>query len=118
MTSTLNTKTQPSPSSKSIRLRRNRSESQWRKLLEQFNTSGLTQAQFCKDHHISSGSFHKWKKRLFASDQDGLPNPFIEVAPLEQSAIAISEPVHPKTKQDWDVELELAKGCILRVRLS
>lgn len=118
MTSTLNTKTQPSPSSKSIRLRRNRSESQWRKLLEQFNVSGLTQAQFCKDHHISSGSFHKWKKRLFASDKGSLPNRFIEVAPLEQNAITVSEPTHRKIKQNWDVELELAKGCILRVRLS
>lgn len=118
MTSTLSTKSQPSSPSKSIRLRRNRSESQWRKLLEQFNTSGLTQAQFCKKHHISSGSFHKWKKRLFASDQSGLSSPFIEVAPLEMNAITASEPMHPETKQAWDVELELTKGCILRVRLS
>lgn len=117
MTFTQPTQTPQSPHPTPARQRRNRSESEWRKLFEAFNSSGLTQTQFCKDHHISSGSFHKWKKRLFSSNQSNKASPFIEVAPIAPNAIIPTSP-HFEKPQTWDVELELAKGCILRIRLS
>ncbi len=90
-----------------------RTQEQWKALLEEFNTSGLTRAAFCKKHRIATSSLYRWQK-LFddhAGDTD-----FIDVTePLANAPK--SHPV-PVRDNDWQVELELGAGIVLRLRTT
>jgi hypothetical protein len=44
-------------------IRQRRSNQQIVQLLEEFEKSNVTVKDFCKQHHISTGNFHKWKSR-------------------------------------------------------
>jgi transposase-like protein len=44
-------------------IRQRRSRQQIAQLLEEFERSKVSVKDFCKQHHISSGNFHKWKSR-------------------------------------------------------
>jgi hypothetical protein len=39
-----------------------RSREQWRRLVEGWAGSGLTQAQYCERHRISVASLHRWRE--------------------------------------------------------
>jgi len=41
--------------------RSRRTKEQILSLLSEFSKTGLTVKQFCQAHHISTGTFHKWK---------------------------------------------------------
>jgi len=43
-----------------------RTKAQWKALLENYTTSGLTQAAFCKKYHLATSSLCKWQT-YFAS---------------------------------------------------
>jgi hypothetical protein len=92
------------------RVRVMRTQEQWKALLEEFNTSGLTRAAFCKKHRIATSSLYRWQQ-LFehASDTD-----FIDVT----EPLANAPGLHPAPVRDndWQVELELGGGLVLRLR--
>ena len=105
---------EPQPLSTSRRRPRvMRTQKQWKALLEEFNNSGLTKAVFCKKHRISTSSLYRWQQ-LFgdkAGDAD-----FIDVTePLSNAPR--SHPI-PASDNDWQVELELGCGIVLRLRTS
>jgi len=88
-----------------------RSKTQWRALLDEYATSGLTKSAFCKQHQISTSSLYKWHKYFTA--HTGAAE-FIDITePLAKTASPL--PVH-KSDNHWQVELELGAGVILRVR--
>lgn len=102
---------QPQPTSRR-RTRIMRTQEQWRALLEEFNTSGLTRAAFCKKHRIATSSLYRWQQ-LFehVSDAD-----FIDVTePLANAPQSHPDPVRDN---DWQVELELGDGIVLRLRTT
>jgi transposase-like protein len=41
-----------------------RTRAQWRRLVEDWPDSGLTQEQYCRRHGISVASLHRWRERL------------------------------------------------------
>jgi hypothetical protein len=41
-----------------------RTAEHWRRLVEGWPASGLTQAQYCERHGISIASLHRWRERL------------------------------------------------------
>jgi hypothetical protein len=102
---------QPQPTSRR-RARVMRTQEQWKALLEEFNTSGLTRAAFCKKHRIATSSLYRWQQ-LFehASNTD-----FIDVTEPLANAPG-SHPV-PVRDNDWQVELELGSGFVLRLRTT
>jgi hypothetical protein len=61
----------------------------WWKHLQQWRQSGLSQAQYCRQHQLSLGTFGWWKGRLSATDGPVQPiarrpaagqrNPFVEL---------------------------------------
>jgi hypothetical protein len=89
-----------------------RTQEQWKALLEEFNTSGLTRAAFCKKHRIATSSLYRWQQ-LFehASNTD-----FIDVTGPLVNAPG-SHPVSVRDN-DWQVELELGSGIVLRLRTT
>ena len=96
-----------------------RSKDQWRTLLTEFKASGLTQAVFCKKHRIAASSLYKWRKHF---NQPPSSPEFIELSePLSSGSPAQTHlPPQPSCQtaesHDWQVELELGSGMILRLR--
>lgn len=89
------------------------SEARWRQLVAQYESGSLTQKIFCQQHQISIGSLHKWRKRF--KQIEGM-NDFIEIS---QTIIPTTPSLPPDMEQnnsDWQVELELGQGMVLRVR--
>lgn len=106
----LRSQSQPQPHLKS-RTRVMRSKAQWKTLLEEFNNSGLTKSAFCKKHRIATSSLYRWQQ-LFA--EHVAPTDFIDVTqPLSSTAAPALAHAHDN---DWQVELELGAGIILRLR--
>ncbi len=88
-----------------------RTKTQWKELLEEFASSGLTKSAFCKRHQIASSSLHKWLK-YFEGKSAGAE--FIDIT--EPLAKATSPLPAPKNDSQWQVELELGAGVVLRMR--
>ncbi len=104
----INFTTQSTPKPKT---RVQRTKAQWKSLLEQYATSGLTQAAFCQKHRIATSSLCKWRK-YFAS-QDAASD-FIDIT---ESLAKTPSPFGDSDRDDqWQVELELGRGVVLRVR--
>lgn len=103
---------QPKPNLKP-RTRVMRSQGQWNALLAEFNNSGLTKTAFCKKHRIATSSLYRWQQLL--SEQTGVTD-FIDVTqPLASTPESSLAQVHDN---DWQVELELGAGIVLRLRTT
>ena len=90
-----------------------RSRSQWKALLAEFNNSGLTRTAFCKKHRIATSSLYRWRQ-IFADHARGAD--FIDVTqPL--SSTPTPPPAHARDN-NWQVELELGAGIVLRLRTT
>ena len=90
-----------------------RTQEQWKALLEEFNTSGLTKSAFCKKHRIATSSLYRWQQ-LFG-DRASNAN-FIDVT--DQLTNAPRSHSVPVRKDDWQVELEMGSGIVLRLRTT
>jgi putative transposase len=89
-----------------------RSSEQWQTIVDQFETSGLSQRAFCQQVGISYGTFTRWRRRLMRADtQQPLTMPdadlFVEVS--AGSGLPVTTPA-------WDVELQLGPDVVLRLR--
>ncbi|HIE87803.1 MAG: IS66 family insertion sequence element accessory protein TnpB [bacterium] len=83
-----------------------RSESDWKKLIEQHATSGLSVRAFCKQHQVGDGSFYLWRKRLAVPPVD---TPAINLVDI--TGIVSTEP-----SARWHIELDLGDGIKLNLR--
>ena len=109
-TSATDLSSQPQPKPKT---RVMRSQAQWKALLEEFKTSGLTKSAFCKKHRIATSSLYRWQQ-LFAEHAG--PTDFIDVTqPL--SGTPLPPPAHARDN-NWQVVLELGAGIVLRLRTT
>mgnify|MGYP003151610745 CR=1 FL=1 len=100
-----------SPQQSKTKKRTNRSQSQWKSLLDDFHRSGLTKVVFCKQHGVATSSLTRWQK-ILAEESGG---DFIDVT--EPLSIAPATP--PATQEGdptWQVELALGNNIVLRVR--
>ncbi len=100
---------QPQPRTRVMRTRH-----QWKALLNEFNDSGLTRSAFCKKHRIATRSLYRWQQ-LFA-EQPGETTDFIDITqPLSSTP---PPALAPARDNDWQVELELGAGTVLRLRTT
>ncbi len=98
---------------KKTRTRVNRSKAQWKKLVDEYDVSEITQAEFCRQHKIACSSFLKWRKRF--STQSA--NDFVNITEPLEKAPSLNTPENQATVP-WQVELEIGVGIILRIRAS
>ena len=100
----------PSPLPLNPKKRVQRTRGQWKSLVEEFTTSGLTKTAFCKKKTIATSCFHRWQQ-VFSGQSAAAE--FIDITePV--AAVASSPPVAGNA--DWQVELELGTGMVLRLR--
>jgi hypothetical protein len=81
-----------------------RGPDEWRRLIDEFAGSGLTQVAFCKSKGVSVASFGNWKHRL-AQEESTPSSSWVELGTL-------SDFDSPR----WDIELQLGDGICLRLR--
>ena len=82
----------------------------WRKLIADWEGSGQTQVDFCKERNESIASFRWWRWHLRKQDQENRPR-FLPVRVID----------HPEKAQpsagngERDFEILLSQGCRIRV---
>ena len=82
---------------------RRRARSDWTEILRRFESSGLSNRDFCRRESVSLSSFQRWRSRLgpvSAAD-------FVELVP---SATAAATPAA------WSLDVALPNGVQLRFR--
>jgi len=87
----------------SERTRVRRDRKQWQRLVERYESSGKSQAEFCRVEGLNENTFRLWRSRVRASSVNGSA-PFTEVVPA------------PSPESGWSMELDLPGGTKLRLR--
>ena len=87
--------------------RTHRSESDWQKLIQQHDASGLSVRAFCKQHKIGDQSFYLWRRRL--------ANSAIEESPVT-NLVDITHLISDAPSARWHIELDLGEGIKLNLR--
>jgi hypothetical protein len=83
-----------------------RSESDWRKIIQQHAISCLSVRAFCKQQQVGDKSFYLWRKRL---ETPTVESPAINLVDI--TSIVTTEP-SPR----WHIELDLGDGLKLNLR--
>lgn len=90
-----------------------RDEAYWHEIINQFNTSGLTQKQFCLKNGIAFGSFKNWYYRLrkphFTQEMAG----FIPIIPQDDDSFPHASSLHPPKESPLILELPNAARIII-----
>lgn len=85
--------------------RSRRSAEQWRAIIERYESSDLSQADFCRRERLSLTSFCRWRRRILAKDDRA---GFVELLPASPPTTARAG--------DWTLEIDLPGGGSLRLR--
>jgi len=86
-----------------------RSRADWIEIIQAWQSSSLTQREFCSQNSIALSSFYKWRQKLSSGSQDATPthaDGFVNVFSSSQER-SVSE-------GDWQIELDLG-GISLRL---
>lgn len=84
-----------------------RTAAQWRTIVQRFDASDDTAAEFCRRERLSVTSFDRWRHRFAAED---LEAGFIELRQKPRSPAPAQE--------SWTLEIDLPGGGSLRLRSS
>lgn len=84
---------------------------QWQALINQWQHSGLTIAEFCKSEGLNQSGFYLWKKKLLSSN-DTEP----EGSSAELPWLQLPQTKTEQVEMGWDMELSLPGGVVLRMR--
>jgi hypothetical protein len=92
---------------------RGRSLEQWQALFAEQAASGLSQQAFCQAHGLSTSAFYQAKSRMKTNGAVPMalrPEPAFVAVSVDPSPVMSDRP------QDWEVELTLGAGVVLRLR--
>jgi putative transposase len=85
-----------------------RTPQQWQQLVSDWQHSGQTVAEFCQSHPITPSNFYLWRKRLDTDVTETALPPWI--------ALSSSAATDVVNANDWQLELSLPGGVILRMK--
>lgn len=92
--------------STTVTRRTRRSEQEWRAVMAQFARSGLGGEAFCAREGIALSTFWNWRSRLQRSSRAKAVSP----------ASPFVELVSDSASRTFDIELDLGRGVVLRMR--
>ena len=95
-----------------------RTSEHWQQIFEQHAASGMQIAAFCKQQKLHTSSFYAWRKRLINKT---ICHVAPDIPPLAENnqdewGNIIPEPSQPSP--NWDIELTLPNGVVLRMMNS
>ena len=97
------------------RTRVERSTEQWKALIAQFRSSGMSRAQFCKANEVAPSTFGKALRRhAKGSGTKTIGHTSAPSSTLASSFVPVSVPVSDEL--EWDVEVQLSAQVFVRVR--
>ena len=96
------------------KVRRHRTAREWEAVFAEQASSGLSQKAYCQRHGITLSAFYTARSRLKSKAGSLVPSPD---APAEFIGISVDAMLAPAPPQ-WDVELSLGEGVVLRIRRS
>lgn len=71
-----------------------RSAEFWRKHVDGWRASKLTQAEYCRRHKLSAGAFYHWKRRFLGQSED-LHGKTPDIVPIPMQQFTIKEVPQP-----------------------
>lgn len=95
-------------------------QNHWQQLVNKHTQSGLSGAQFCREHQVAYASFMNWRKRLGDStaQPDGEPKrTFVELTspvPIPESShvdCALASPLCVELTLGAGIELRITRGA-------
>jgi transposase-like protein len=84
-----------------------RSAEEWQSILQTFHSSGLTQEEFCKTHHLAPSTFAKWKAQISSEVSS-----FVEVFPPQQNLPSEAN------KTRFELTLSFARSFQLHMKMA
>ena len=88
-----------------------RNATQWQALINEWQQSGLTIAEFCKAEGLHQSGFYAWKKKLLSNGEVET-----EKASEELPWLQLPQTYSRQAETGWDMELSLPGGVVLRMR--
>ena len=92
-------------------MRPRRSPAQWKKLMDQFAQSGVTQEQFCRSEGLAPATFALWRRKLKALAPVQAQPEFVEVHVPRGVDL-----VQAHSSEPAELIVELPYGVVLRFR--
>lgn len=86
-----------------------RSAEQWQALIEEWQDSGISAAQFCTERAIGYASFCQWRKRLSAPDKNIEQERKAHPGFIDLSTLSSGSP------SGWEIVLSLGNGVELKL---
>lgn len=87
-----------------------RNANHWQALINKWQQSELTIAEFCKSEGLNQSGFYLWKKKLLNKDDIDTEKTSGDLSWLQLP------PSQSEEKTNWDMELSLPGGVVLRMR--
>ena len=90
---------------------------EWQVIMDDFMSSGLTQAVFCEQQGLAASTFSKWRKQLGLAGRSG-KKPVADFQPLMPASPSTPIPTiaSAPSAAEWQVELTLGVGIVLRIQ--
>lgn len=88
-----------------------RSAEQWQALVEQWQHSGQSAKQFCREQSLGYASFCQWRKRLAKTGET-------ETGPGSDPAFIDLSSIGPSSSGNWHIVLSLGGGIELKLSQS
>jgi hypothetical protein len=85
-----------------------RTRQQWQQMITDWQHSGQSVAEFCKEQHLTLSNFYLWRKRLDTDVTEATISPWIAL-----SSPAGTDVVNGNDRQ---LELSLPDGVVLRMK--
>ena len=96
-----------------------RSEEECRRLVTEYEASGMTMTQFSAERGLARSSLSGWRKRFLdevPTVADGRSGDRQPSGPLIELSGLFDHPDAPHPTAHWRVELDLGGGMVLRLR--
>lgn len=99
------------------------SPAEWQKIMTHYAGSGLNQKAFCQREGLAMSTFSKWRKQLGlihtkATMSKEVIADFKPLAPISLPAEVMQAEENENAARDWEVELALGAGVVLRLRAT
>lgn len=89
-----------------------RTAAQWATIVAEYESSDMTQAEFCKQRGIASSGLYKWRNKLRE------PHKSSPITDVENSSFIDMTPGLSQSSTGWDIELQLGTETVLLIRSS
>lgn len=95
-----------------------RTPEQWQQIFEQHTASDMQISAFCKQQNINTSSFYAWRKRLTSNTENSVITKALPPVEKTQDDWVNIVPENVVPSPNWDIELALPNGIVLRMMNS